>query len=104
MGSLPALATANSRESDVEDDSSAQEDPIEVIATQIYGPPSPGPTYGRVYFVSVDYNSITGLTTKTCSQKFSICAAVAAVAGPSGRQGSGWWLEGPRRGGDGRTN
>ena len=36
--------------------------------------------YGRVYFVSVDYNSITGLTTKTFSQKFSICAAVAAAA------------------------
>ena len=32
-------------------------------------------TYGRVYFVSVDYNSVMGLTSETFSQKFSSCAA-----------------------------
>ena len=37
--------------------------------------------FGRVYFVSVDYNSITGLTTETFSQTFSMCAAVAAAPG-----------------------
>ena len=37
--------------------------------------------YGPVYFVSVDYNSITGLTTEFFPQKNSICAAVAAATG-----------------------
>ena len=38
-------------------------------------------TCGRVYFVSVDCNSIMGLTTETFSQKVSIRAAVTAATG-----------------------
>ena len=61
--------------------------------------------FGCVYFVSVDYNSITGLTTESFSQKFSICAAVAAAAGALWAAGLGTAApEGPRGGGDGRTN
>ena len=41
-------------------------------------------TNGRVYFVSVDYNSITGLTTETFLQKFSIVTLREAKRGSAG--------------------